>query len=62
MSGVGRAERRAEAGPGASGYRASGRAPSWQDVPMSEPDTDWITVAAYENLPGCPTPWAAVRA
>jgi hypothetical protein len=25
-------------------------------------DPDWITVASYENLPGCPQPMAAVRA
>lgn len=29
---------------------------------METPNTDWITVAAYENLPGRPTPWAATRA
>ena len=29
---------------------------------METPYTDWITVAAYENVPGCPSPWAATRA
>jgi len=24
--------------------------------------TDWITILGYENVPGCPTPAAAVRA
>ncbi len=27
-----------------------------------EPTTEWITVAAYENLPGCPAPQSATRA
>lgn len=31
-------------------------------APMSEPDTDWITIAGYRSLPGRPTPPAAVRA
>ncbi|CAL9279143.1 hypothetical protein SUDANB25_00133 [Streptomyces sp. SudanB25_2051] len=29
---------------------------------METPHTDWITVAAYENLPGRPHPMAATRA
>ena len=29
---------------------------------MGTPNTDWITVAAYENVPGRPSPWAATRA
>jgi len=29
---------------------------------METPYTDWITVAAYENLPGRPSPRAATRA
>lgn len=29
---------------------------------MDTPSPDWITVAAYENLPGRPRPMAAVRA
>lgn len=29
---------------------------------VETPYTDWITVAAYENLPGRLTPWAATRA
>lgn len=29
---------------------------------METPNTDWIAVAAYENLPGRLSPWAATRA
>lgn len=29
---------------------------------MGTPNADWITVAAYENLPGRRSPWAATRA
>ncbi len=29
---------------------------------MDSPSAQWITVAAYENLPGSPRPMAAVRA
>lgn len=29
---------------------------------MDTSSTSWITVAAYENLPGCLHPMAAVRA
>lgn len=29
---------------------------------MTTPSADWITVTAYENLPGCLPPMAAVRA
>lgn len=29
---------------------------------MTAADPDWITVVAYENLPGSPRPMAAVRA
>jgi hypothetical protein len=29
---------------------------------METPSTDWIAVAAYENLPGCLGPMAATRA
>ncbi|WCD89296.1 hypothetical protein KPP03845_105715 [Streptomyces xanthophaeus] len=29
---------------------------------MTKPDSEWITIAAYENLPGRLTPPAAVRA
>jgi hypothetical protein len=29
---------------------------------METPDTKWITVAAYENLPGCLAPQSATRA
>lgn len=31
-------------------------------APMSEPDTEWITIAAHRSLPGRPTLPAAVRA
>jgi hypothetical protein len=29
---------------------------------MDTPSADWITIAAYENLPGCLRPMAAARA
>lgn len=29
---------------------------------MPDRTTDWVVIATYENLPGCPPPWAAVRA
>jgi hypothetical protein len=29
---------------------------------METPSTDWITVTAYENVPGRLSPWAAARA
>ena len=29
---------------------------------METPHTEWITVAAYENLPGRPAPRSAARA
>jgi hypothetical protein len=29
---------------------------------METPNTEWITVAAYENLPGCLAPRSATRA
>jgi hypothetical protein len=29
---------------------------------VDAPDTDWITIAAYENLPGCLDAMAATRA
>ncbi|WP_285442372.1 hypothetical protein [Streptomyces sp. ISL-12] len=29
---------------------------------MDTPGSEWITVAAYENVPGCRSPRAAVRA
>ena len=31
-------------------------------VAMNAPSSEWITVAGYENLPGCLQPMAAVRA
>jgi hypothetical protein len=31
-------------------------------VLMNELRSDWITVAEYENLPGCVQPMAAARA
>ena len=40
----------------------SGPAPRATMDAMETPYTDWITVAAYENLPGRLAPWAAVRA
>lgn len=29
---------------------------------METPNTEWITVAAYENLPGCLAPQSTTRA
>jgi len=29
---------------------------------MDTPSADWITIAAYENLPGCLRPMATARA
>jgi hypothetical protein len=37
------------------------RRPGIMDA-MDTPSPDWITVAAYENLPGRPRPMVAVRA
>ncbi|MFJ8444238.1 hypothetical protein [Kitasatospora griseola] len=31
-------------------------------VTMNPPNDDWVTIAGYENLPGCPHPMAATRA
>jgi hypothetical protein len=29
---------------------------------MNRLDPDWVSVVAYENVPSCPRPMAAVRA
>jgi hypothetical protein len=31
-------------------------------VAMNAPSPEWVTIASYENLPGCPQPMVAVRA
>lgn len=40
---------------------AEGRSSGIMDV-MGTSSVDWITIAAYENLPGCLQPMAAARA
>jgi hypothetical protein len=39
--------------------------PAWTTAimdAMDTPSTKWITIAAYENPPGRPTPMTAIRA
>jgi hypothetical protein len=31
-------------------------------VGMTAPNSDWVSIASYENTPGCLQPMAAVRA
>ena len=31
-------------------------------VGMDAESSDWVTIDSYENLPGCPTPAAAICA